>query len=471
MEFVQSAKILALNILVKEALANGATVEDVHFTRNEKQGIGIFAKRPFAAVENSSLKEILDEKPSLLSHPDEVLAMALMHAVNHRECAWSNHVQSLPDNFNSTIYWSDSELNELKECTIYHLTNLMKRQIKSDWETLHGPMAMRYPHLLGAASLERYTWALSIIYSRAVGIFRNGQYIRCIPPILDMANHDPSAATAVEETLAYDAISDRILLINTSEKNIDDEIVAMYGIYPNAKLAYTYGFVIQNCPHKAIDLWTRVTPSTYAALEKQQLLDNNPLTHDQLYDFTGTLRENWISPALLTTIRVIHTTAEEMGDIQRAFLGEMISYRNEMISYVSLRNLMLHRMKPEKVESDRRQLGELLLANTEPNSRLLMALIIRVEERELIQSCLGIVDGWIARLETDKESYIPPDHHHPSFSSSSSSSHSPKAMTTNKINNNNTENTDTTSAAIINNDPNTDDNDKSNDNDFDEPHR
>mmetsp|Transcript_12481 Transcript_12481/g.12567 ORF Transcript_12481/g.12567 Transcript_12481/m.12567 type:complete len:394 (+) Transcript_12481:1-1182(+) len=363
-------------------------------------------------VENSAIKEILDERPDLLNHPDEVLAIALMHSINHKECAWSNHAQSMPDTFNSTLFWTDAELQELRECTVFHLTNLMKRQIKSDWETLHGPLAMRYPHLLGAASLNSYTWALSVIYSRAVGIVRNGQYIRCVPPIIDMANHNPRAAHTVEETLAYDDVNDRILLLNTSSKKPGDEIYALYGVYPNSKLLYTYGFVIPGNPHRAIDLWTRVTQSTYDYITKQEILENHELTQEQLYDFTGTLREKWISPSLLATIRVIHANEHEMENIENAFHGGMISTRNEMVSYVSLRNLLLARLKPEKVETDRLKLRELMASqhDADEHPRLLMALITRVEERELIQSCLEMVDSWMATLENKGEDYTPPDY-------------------------------------------------------------
>lgn len=54
----------------------------------------------------------------------------------------------------------------------------------------------------------------------AVGIERNGVYTRCIPPIVDMANHNPETALELSETLSYDEKTDGISLINTSEKNI-----------------------------------------------------------------------------------------------------------------------------------------------------------------------------------------------------------------------------------------------------------
>ena len=76
-----------------------------------------------------------------------------------------------------------------------------------------------------------------------------------------MANHSPEAGLDTADTLRYDEINDTVSLVNTSDKAPGDECCAVYGRYPNGKLLYSYGFVIHNNPHRAIDLWTRVTPS------------------------------------------------------------------------------------------------------------------------------------------------------------------------------------------------------------------
>ncbi len=61
------------------------------------------------------------------------------------------------------------------------------------------------------------------------------------------------------------------------------------------------------------------------------------------------------------------------------------------------------------IKADREKLGQLLLANTDSNNRLLIALIIRVEERELLQSILDLIETWNAKLNAEGENYIPPD--------------------------------------------------------------
>jgi hypothetical protein len=38
-------------------------------------------------------------------------------------------------------------------------------------------------------SLKLYSWALTIVYSRAIGLWNQNKYVRVLAPILDMANH------------------------------------------------------------------------------------------------------------------------------------------------------------------------------------------------------------------------------------------------------------------------------------------
>lgn len=83
-----------------------------------------------------------------------------------------------------------------------------------------------------------------------------------------------------------------------------------------------------------------------------QILQNHDLTKNQTYDFAGTIRDKYISPALLATIRVIQATSEELqGEhVQRAFEGKMLSVRNEEAAYRSLAALLTARMRVETAE-------------------------------------------------------------------------------------------------------------------------
>ena len=92
---------------------------------------------------------MIAENPGFLNYPDEVLALGLMYSKSNdlspSECRWANHVKTFPSSLNTTLFWSEEELDELKGCNIYHLTKLMKKQIAADWETLHEPLTEEFP--------------------------------------------------------------------------------------------------------------------------------------------------------------------------------------------------------------------------------------------------------------------------------------------------------------------------------------
>ena len=210
-----------------------------------------------------------------------------MYGMINSACVWHTHVTTMPSSFNTTLFWGEDELSNIKTSMVFHLTNMMKRQIENDWENIHSPLLSNYPELLSGITLDLYRWALSIVYSRALGIHRNGMYVRCIVPIIDLANHSPTAATEAADTFAYNAVDDTVMLVSPRGCERGLECWAYYGDYCNAKLLHTYGFVILNNPFRAIDMWPSLSSSTPAAAEKQQLLRTCPLTSQQTYDFSG----------------------------------------------------------------------------------------------------------------------------------------------------------------------------------------
>jgi SET domain len=290
-----------LRELVLHCNAHGSIIDEgkCTFEVNDDSGVGLFAKAavvkgevlisvPYSicisvdAVKTSVLKQIIDDNEGLLAYPDEILCIGLMHALRNpsSECGWAKHVRCLPTRFNTTLYWTDEELNELRYTNVFHLTKLMKNQIVRDWESIHKPLSEQYPLLLGATTIEDYSWALSVVYSRAVGFYRGGSYVRVIPPVVDMANHpySPEEGQMPEDALSYDEASDHIRVIAVEDRDIGDEVHVIYGIYPNAKLAYTYGFVVLSNPHRAVDVWTKVVPETFQAERKLQALQSSLLT-------------------------------------------------------------------------------------------------------------------------------------------------------------------------------------------------
>ena len=197
---VGSIQKLIDTVTTRSAEEGSSVSPSIEFRYNDEAGVGVFAKEPIpsgkvlitvpfnqcisaeSVMETAIGKEIISIRPGLLQYQDEVMALGLMYAVtlqkrgqkdeNSALCPWIDHVNTLPTTYNTPLYWSEEELDQLKGYNTYHLTNLMKKQIAGDWTALHLPLSEEYRELLGEATLELYQWALSTVYSRAVGIVR-----------------------------------------------------------------------------------------------------------------------------------------------------------------------------------------------------------------------------------------------------------------------------------------------------------
>lgn len=361
----------AIQLLIKSSLQQGAIISDLlEFRDDPGSGVGVFVsdrcdqgtvlisipRKLCVSAESimnySVLKPIFSEFPSLVEMPDEVLALGLIYAFanNDEECPWYNHVKTLPRSFNTTLFWSEEEMNELKGHNVFHLTNMLKRQVLNDFQAIYLPIFNSHPELFQNLDIDIYVWALSIVYSRSLDITIQNETQRIIVPVLDMLNHSPFAAETSHDTFNFDEDLDVVQYRTASELKANDQCFAVYGHYPNSKLLYTYGFVVPHNPIRAIDLWTRVTPSTQDSQYKQKLLQENELTRNQTYDFKGTIRSNYVSPALLATIRVIQANPSEYPDIENAFQGMMVSVRNELATYTSLKELLRLRLKADQAQ-------------------------------------------------------------------------------------------------------------------------
>ncbi len=147
MEELAESTLHSLDILRKDLITNGGWIGDmVEFQQNPVKGIGVFANKsidigtilmkvPYSScisvdlvMKEPRLNYIVDENPSLSSYPDEILAMSLMFAKtldNSTSCPWSSHVKTFPESINTTLYWSDDELLEVKNTNIFHMTKRM----------------------------------------------------------------------------------------------------------------------------------------------------------------------------------------------------------------------------------------------------------------------------------------------------------------------------------------------------------
>jgi Rubisco LSMT substrate-binding len=163
---------------------------------------------------------------------------------------------------------------------------------------------------------------------------------RCMAPVINAANHHYTAAPTLADIVRYDTDQECFELKAGKHYNTGDQFYIIYGQYSNAKLLYSYGFALADNIYHSIDLWVHVLQSDSNAQLKRAILQENALTAQQQYNFSGTIRkvstqQCTICAALLATARIIAMTQDELQQEceHLAFKGHMISVRNEQAVY------------------------------------------------------------------------------------------------------------------------------------------
>ncbi|CAN0404311.1 unnamed protein product, partial [Hapterophycus canaliculatus] len=119
---------------------------------------------------------------------------------------------TLPDDVDTPLRWSvegaKDEFGLLDGTMVGMLSRMMRSQVEKDWEEVHLPLVEAYPEILGGVTLQDYLWAMSSIWSRSFDYIEplpDGSSCsrRAMVPVINAANHDPSAAGSLSEMIEF----------------------------------------------------------------------------------------------------------------------------------------------------------------------------------------------------------------------------------------------------------------------------
>ena len=104
--------------------------------------------------------------------PQIVLALFLVEAKHNDSSPFSTYARQLPSEFNTSIFFSNEELLELQGSALLVSTLQRKALLELDYKTIETALAdvpaedNVFPE--GALTLDSFTWALSVVWSRGV---------------------------------------------------------------------------------------------------------------------------------------------------------------------------------------------------------------------------------------------------------------------------------------------------------------
>ncbi|RHY32311.1 hypothetical protein DYB32_002667 [Aphanomyces invadans] len=351
----------------------------------------------------------------------EILALHLMYEKQKGTASfWAPFIR-LPATFDTPIFWTDDPFNALKGTNVSLLASMMKQQIVADYTSIHTPIFQKYPALFHRASLtmQEYKWALSVIWSRAFGITKGGQYLQVLCPAMDMFNHDVLLNRPLDDFIVFDEQTQVRRPARPARCRAMESMFRCFATgytstaSPTRRSTFATGRTRtqSSCTRNArrgIDFWVNVpTNDPYYKLKKM-LLDSNDMTAHQTYDFEGTLLGSTVSERLLAMARIVLMQEDEIHARTNAFHQAVISRRNEIAVYDSLTIACRRKLQAftTTLEDD---IATLAAGNL--SQQMAFALQVRIEDKQVLEDTIGTLAKWKAYLvaHPDENVYPPRD--------------------------------------------------------------
>eukprot|EP01102_Stenamoeba_stenopodia_P010380 TRINITY_DN3119_c0_g1_i1.p1 TRINITY_DN3119_c0_g1~~TRINITY_DN3119_c0_g1_i1.p1 ORF type:complete len:497 (+),score=131.68 TRINITY_DN3119_c0_g1_i1:33-1523(+) len=167
---------------------------------------------------------------------------------------WLSYLLTLPRSFDTTLYFSDEEMELLQRSPLRVFTNRRKENIQQNYQAIRKQIQRLWESTSQGELFdfykEEFGWALSVVWSRAFAVKFPSQDAPtgALVPLADMFNMaDPSAPIQVD--ISHD--SKGLYYHAAIDIPANAQIFVKYGSInlPNAILLMDYGFVFKNNKH------------------------------------------------------------------------------------------------------------------------------------------------------------------------------------------------------------------------------
>ena len=249
----------------------------------------------WTAKHSSTLAPVLEEQASIL-HSFNTLALFLLHESHNESSFYRRYICSLPLHVPLPLFWEESELPEdfMADADIVEGRRLARSLVDRSFNATVPPLLERYPDRFPAQhfTLSKWSWACSIILSRAVAMRRpapqagsagaapaaaelesgsesaslawileilagaplpadGSQPAHVLIPGIDMLNHDANPARVARLSTDAEAGGAVVLTAGPGGLKRGREVVMAYGpeeAMCGSRPLNRYGFVARPCP-------------------------------------------------------------------------------------------------------------------------------------------------------------------------------------------------------------------------------
>ncbi|KAA8529389.1 hypothetical protein F0562_033812 [Nyssa sinensis] len=284
-----------------------------------REGLGLVALRDMAQNE-----VVLQVPRRLWINPDTVsasdignvcdglkpwvsVALFLIREKLRDDSPWRYYIDILPEYTNSTIYWSEEELSEIRGTQLLSTTLDVKEYVQNEFQKVEEEIIFPHKQLFPSPiTLDDFLWAFGIIRSRAFSRL-SGQSLVLIP-LVDLINHSSSITTedhAREIEGAAGLFSWDLLFSLQTPVSVKagEQVLIQYALSKsNTQLALDYGFIESRSERNAYTLPLKISESDPFFGDKLDIAESNGLGDTAYFDiFLG----RPLPPTLLPYLRLV----------------------------------------------------------------------------------------------------------------------------------------------------------------------
>ncbi|XP_010476435.1 PREDICTED: fructose-bisphosphate aldolase-lysine N-methyltransferase, chloroplastic [Camelina sativa] len=318
------------------------------------------------------------------------VALFLVREKYSQESSWRVYLDMLPQSTDSTVFWSEEELAELKGTQLLSTTLGVKEYVENEFLKLEQEILLLNKDLFSSRiTLDDFIWAFGILKSRAFSRLR-GQNLVLIP-LADLINHNPAITT---EDYAYEikgaGLFSRDLLFSLKSPvyvEAGQQVYIQYDLNKsNAELALDYGFVESNPNRNSYTLTIDIPESDPFYGDKLDIAETNGMGETGYFDIVD---GQTLPAGMLQYLRLVALGGSDAFLLESIFNNTIwghlelpVSRSNEELICRVVRDACKSALSgfSTTIEED-----EKLLEEGKLNHRLEIALKIRIGEKRVLQ--------------------------------------------------------------------------------------
>lgn len=345
---------------------------------------------------------VIAETDTILQHmPNVLLALHLLNERCEEKSFWTPYIKTLPDEYDTPMYFTLEELNELKgspvlDEAVKHCRNIARQYayFYRLFKTHHaGSRSDQDLPMKEFFTYDSYRWAVSAVMTRQNPIpsTDGSSELLALVPLWDMCNHSSGKLTT-----DYNLEKDQLESYSFQAVSPGDQIFIFYGLRSNAELFVHSGFVYADNEHDSVAMKLELRKSDPLYSRKEELL--NKLGISSSTSFRIRRGASPIDGSVLAFHRVSAMNEETLNkccvDDHLQTLTEVACHLDgnmEQLCWKMLNTRLSHMVNtyPTSLEAD-----ELLLSEGKTNGRTTLAVRLRVAEKKLLKSALNYVSEW-----------------------------------------------------------------------------